>query len=214
MQAPQLPQTGERQVSESLEGIKPNHRQRYAYAIHKIMETYGADAEINILDAACGVGYGTLMIANAFPNANVLGVDVFAEAVEVAKRAYKRPNNDFEVLDLGNASAWTYPTDHFDAIVSIETIEHVENADDLIDRYANATTLLIGSVPNESIVPFDKNQHPFHYRHYTKEQFAELLDKHGFVIEHWATQYDKIPGNVYDADDGMGFIVKAARVSA
>lgn len=208
-----LPQTGERQVAESIEGIKPNHRERYQYAINAIVEKHGSDAELNILDAACGIGYGTMMLSEAFPNATVMGVDVFADAVEAANRAYKRDNNSFAVMDLDNQDQWPYDANEFDAIVSIETIEHVTDEHNLIARYAYASPLLIGSVPNQDIVPFDKNVHPFHYRHYTKAEFDELLNKYGYVVEQWSTQYDKIPGTVYDADDGMGFIVTAVRLS-
>jgi SAM-dependent methyltransferase len=206
-----LPQTGERQVAEKLEQIKPNHRQRYGFAISEIERLFGKDAELNILDAACGVGYGTMMLAQAFPNSTVVGIDIFPGAIEAATRAYKQDNNEFAVLDLAKEEDWEYARDHFDVIVSIETIEHVPDADSLIKRYASSAHTLVGSVPNEDIVPFDKDTHPFHFRHYTKDEFDELLKRHDLHIEKWATQYDKIPGEVYDADDGMGFIVTARR---
>ena len=150
-------------------------------------------------------------LAKSFPNATVVGVDVFPGAIDVAKRCYKTENNDFAVLDLGDSSAWPYQPDSMDAIVSIETIEHVEDDRDLIRRYSLTSNFLVGSVPNQKWVPFDKNSHPFHFRHYTKPEFIKLLGDFGYQVDEWATQYDKIPGQIYLADDGMGFVVSASR---
>jgi len=206
-----LPQTGERQVAENIEGIKPNHRQRYQFACDKLVERFAGAQQIRVLDAACGIGYGTMMLADTLPEAYVIGVDVFPEAIEAAKRAYNRSNNDFSVLDLADPAAWPYDVGELDAIVSIETIEHVADGDSLIRRFADTAKFLVASVPNEAWVPFDKSQHPFHYRHYHKNEFEQLLNDYGYTVESWVTQYDKIPGEIYEADDGMGFIVSASK---
>jgi len=211
-----LQQTGERQISEVIEGIKPNHRNRYQFACNKIAERFGAQDEISVIDCACGVGYGTMMLASVATRA--LGLDIHPETVEVANRAYKKENNAFAVCDLSNPEDWNRVLAEelvplVDAIVSIETIEHVVDAHGLINRYAGATDFLVASVPNEDVVKFHKDKHPFHFRHYTRGQFSELLSDHGFKITSWATQYDKIPGIVYEeADDGMGFIVTAEKI--
>jgi len=206
-----LPQTGERQVAETLDGIKPNHRNRYQFAIDMIKRDIEKDDPV-IIDCACGVGYGTLMLADAFENGHAHGFDIEPKAVEVARRAYGISNNSFAAVDLGNPEQWTNAVADItaDVIVSIETIEHVEHASALIHRYAETAPYLVASVPNEQIVPFNKASHPFHFRHYTRQEFEQLLNDHGYEVLAWATQYDKIPGIVYeDADDGMGFIVSA-----
>ena len=218
-----LPQTGERQVAEQIEGIKPNHRNRYQFAYNAIKNHYTGEGKgelvLNVLDCACGVGYGTMMLAGLGEGVRVAGLDVCPKTIEAANRAYKVVNNEFAVCDLGDPESWAAVTttvfgdDPLDAIVSIETVEHVEDASALIKRYADRTNFIVVSVPNEDIVKFQKDKHPFHYRHYTRGEFSELLSDHGFVIDLWATQYDKIPGIVYeDADDGMGFIVTAHKV--
>ncbi len=207
-----LQQTGERQVATSLDGIKPNHRNRYQFAIDKILGNLrDSSKQLVLLDAACGIGYGTAMIADAVYS-TAIGIDVSEEAISEAIKHYKRENNDFMVVDLSDSYAWPFSDSFFDAIISIETIEHIEDAESLIARFSESTNFLIASVPNQDIVPFDKKNHPFHFRHYTKGQFETLLNDYGFKVECWATQYDKIPGIVYsDADDGMGFIVSASR---
>lgn len=211
-----LPQTGERQVAENIEGIKPNHRQRYLFAINAMMHEFnGIDSERVIVDCACGVGYGTWMIANSFPNARVIGMDIHPPAIEAAQRAYQTDNNEFHVVDLSDVEKFKEVLEPFnvDAIVSIETIEHVIDDDTLLKMYAETAPFLVGSVPNQDIVPFHKEQHPFHFRHYTKKEFTDLLAANGYTPLMWATQYDKIPGEVYAADDGMGFIVSATQAA-
>lgn len=211
-----LANTGERQVGETMEQIKPNHRHRYMFAaaaIHKEFED--TDKPLDVLDAACGIGYGTQILSQV-REGSYLGVDVFPDAVEKAKECYKVDNSDYDVLDLSCEKSWKekFGDKKFDAIVSIETIEHVEDADSLIKRFAQQTDFLVASVPNQDFVPFDPKLHPFHYRHYTKSEFEELLNKYGFEVDIWATQYNKIPGEVYQADDGMGFIVSARKKDA
>lgn len=211
-----LPQTGERQIAETIEGIKPNHRNRYAFAANMIQNDLDSNViQTNVIDCACGVGYGTMMLAEAGMRTH--GFDIEPGAIEVANRVYKRDNNEFHLVDLSNSEQWQKTVssleDKIDAIVSIETVEHVEDAVALIARYAETAPYLVASVPNEDIIPFKKGKHPFHYRHYTRGQFEELLNDHGYEIGVWATQYDKIPGIVYeDADDGMGFIVSASKM--
>lgn len=216
-----LPQTGERQVSEVIEGIKPNHRHRYQFAHDKIKAHFGESGNpaVNILDCACGIGYGTMMLAGLGDTYHVAGFDVCPKTIEAANRAYKVANNEFAVCDLGKPESWKAATaavfgdEPINAIVSIETIEHVNDASALIERYSDRADFLVASVPNEDIVKFHKDKHPFHFRHYTRGEFSELLSDHGYAIQTWATQYDKIPGIVYDdADDGMGFIVSAIKV--
>lgn len=205
-----LQMTGERQVAETLAGIKANHVQRYRFAINKIKEYFDHETDLTILDAACGNGYGSHMLG--LEGYSVIGVDVSPEAIECANRAYAMSNVNYSVVDLNSDEEWPFGDTRFDAIVSIETIEHVSNDTDLIQRFSNSTNVLIATVPNEDVVQFDAKQHPFHVRHYTKKEFGDLLmDEGGFVIpdDGWFTQYDKIPGLVYNNDNGMGFIVAA-----
>ena len=215
-----LPQTGERQIAESIEGIKPNHRQRYQFAINKIKERFCAlERPVSILDTACGVGYGTMMIAEQVSSAtgvdlnrSIIGVDIFQGAIDTANKFYKKENNEFMLCDISDEEDWPFKDTNFDAIVSIETIEHVEDQESLIKRYSDSTAFLIASVPNQMIVPFDRKAHPFHFKHFTKNEFQQLLNDYGFFIDVWASQYNKVPGIVYeDADDGMGFIVSASK---
>jgi len=89
-----------------------------------------------ILDAACGTGYGSYIVATSLLKCYVTGIDFCQEALDFANENYKLPGyktrfervNLLEKDSIKNASIGTV-----DAVLSIETIEHFERKD--IDTY-------------------------------------------------------------------------------
>jgi 2-polyprenyl-3-methyl-5-hydroxy-6-metoxy-1,4-benzoquinol methylase len=197
--------TGERQTSPTLDGIKADHRQRYAWAEKHIPK--GA----SILDGACGCGYGSFILASSDKEFKVTGVDVSEEAIEFAKSHYQavQDNPQYMCSDILNFDV-TGVT-QYDWIICFETLEHLVEDDALIANYAKLTDNLLISSPNELFNPWDKETYPFHIRHYTIQDLSALLTKHGFTVASVYTQYDKIPGDVYEADDGRTLIVEAIK---
>ena len=192
---------GERQIGKKLGHIKQNHVERYRFAIRMLKKHLPEGGFV--LDAASGVGYGSKMIAeHGFA---VIAVDRAAEAEEYQKY-FEHPGVRFirEEIDLIKRHP---ECGSFGAIVSLETIEHVAGAAwELTMR--ETTDLVIGTVPNQDVIAFNKHKHPWHYRHYTKTEISDLF--RFWVMSDWHTQYDKtghrskmIPG-----DDGMtlGFV--------
>ncbi len=73
------------------------------------------------LDIACGSGYGTQMLFQQ--GASIFyGVDISSEAIQYAKTHYE--NNQVKFIQ-SDATAINFPNQHFDIIVSFETIEHL-----------------------------------------------------------------------------------------
>jgi SAM-dependent methyltransferase len=96
-------------------GIVAIHRKRYEFALPLC-------AGKEVLDAGCGVGYGTELLAGSARR--VVGVDRDAEAIAYARRRYGAPNIEFleaDVLELG------FPDASFDVVCSFETIEHLRD---------------------------------------------------------------------------------------
>lgn len=179
--------TGERQMRKTLNKNKPNHLERYLWAIREL-KRLGVST---VLDAACGAGYGSYMLANA--GFKVHAVDVSLEAIAWAKMYYNHPHIIHTLGDI-----LTVPLAKYDAVVSIETIEHVDES--WIDRIESP--IIVGTVPNEDVVPFSKKSHPFHLRHYTKSEFDALMPGR----KRWFTQYDAwdLEGaKMRPGDDGM-----------
>jgi SAM-dependent methyltransferase len=98
-------------------GIVAIHLKRYDFAREDCRDR-------EVLDAACGVGYGTARLAEVARLA--IGVDLSEEAIEYARRRYSAPNVEYRVADL---LALDLPDASFDVVCSFETIEHVPDRD-------------------------------------------------------------------------------------
>jgi SAM-dependent methyltransferase len=197
---PHLPMTGERQVALNRADIAPDHRKRYEWAAERLLKSIGPGKRV--LDAACGVGYGAQILAEA--GFVVTAIDIVPQVIEVASQAYKHENLTYRCADLETADLG-----EFDAVVSFETLEHIPDAPLVVERFRRAAPVLIASVPNETVLPFEKSKWPFHLRHYTPDEFAQLLN--GYQIAEWMTQHDKWVGTIVPGNDGRFHIVEARR---
>src|SRR6185312_1965030 len=119
---PPLPLTGERTLPDVPE-------ENYWYRRHLVVyECIAARvAGLRVVDMACGEGYGSNVLAGSA--ASVIGVDANPEAHEHARLRYTRPNLRFE-RDL--VESFAEPSD---AVVFLQTIEHVEDAGAILDHF-------------------------------------------------------------------------------
>lgn len=163
--------TGERFVP-GIEDVKLSmeHYQRY----------YGALALVkgkDVLDAACGEGYGTALLSSSA--ARVTGIDISADAVRRAKQNYSNCEN----VDFIEASIAHLPiADHsIDVVVSFETIEHVEEEIQWmflgeIARVLKEDGILIMSTPNKEIYSDRPKYHnEFHIKEFYRDEFLAFL---------------------------------------
>lgn len=130
-----------------------------------------------ILDLACGVGYGTRLVADrAAAVTEALGVDVATDAIGYATEHYARAGVRYQ---LGDALAFE-DRDGFDTVISLETVEHVDDPARLIARLVavlRPAGLLIASVPTTPSV--DVNPH--HRHDFTERSFRALVARHPLV---------------------------------
>jgi SAM-dependent methyltransferase len=94
-------------------GVVALHLARYAFAV-----PYAAGR--HVLDAACGVGYGSAFLAEH--GADVLGVDLDTATIDYARTRYGGERVRFAT---GDVCALDAADETFDTVVSFETIEHV-----------------------------------------------------------------------------------------
>lgn len=73
-----------------------------------------------VLDAACGVGYGTYLLAKNPDVTYINGVDSDSESIEFANLNFKNEKTNFECNKIENVAG------DYDVLVSLETIEHLE----------------------------------------------------------------------------------------
>ncbi len=110
----ELPWTGERLVPYHTGDTAIEHLHRYAFAREYV---YGK----NVLDIACGEGYGSHLLSNVA--ASVIGVDISADVVAHARRKYGE--GDRVTFREGSCAAIPLPDTSVDAVVSFETLEHI-----------------------------------------------------------------------------------------
>ena len=168
MADPALEFTGERFTPECVREIWYEHWHRYAFALRFA-------AGRRVLDAACGEGYGSALLARRA--ASALGVDVSPQAVEHARSRYRAGNLRFEVVDV--TALDHLPAGSFDLIVSFETLEHLEPQERMLDGFARLLAddgLLFVSTPdkrNYTDVSGFANEH--HVRELYRPEFEALL---------------------------------------
>jgi 2-polyprenyl-3-methyl-5-hydroxy-6-metoxy-1,4-benzoquinol methylase len=75
----------------------------------------------NVLDAACGCGYGTYLLAGNPDVVRVTGVDASADAIEHARANFAHPKVAFVQSGLESYTSDT----PIDLVISVETLEHL-----------------------------------------------------------------------------------------
>lgn len=145
------------------------HVKRYQFAASHVRGD-------RVLDLACGVGYGTRILADAHPECvEVVGVDLASSAVAYARSQYGGNRIHFEQED-----AFSFRDSRgFDTIVSLETIEHLPDPAAIVRRFAELLRpggRIIASVPVTPSV--DVNPH--HLHDFTERSFLRLFESQGF----------------------------------
>ncbi len=165
--ADELEFTGERFTPECVREIRYEHVHRYALAAELVRGKV-------VLDAACGEGYGANILAGEAKS--VTGVDISADAVRHAMARYRADNLEFEVADC---CALPFADGRFDAVVSFETLEHLESQEALLAEFRRVLKpegFLVISSPDKAIYTDRlQNRNPFHVRELYREEFERLL---------------------------------------
>jgi SAM-dependent methyltransferase len=133
---------------------------------------------LRVADLACGEGYGSEVLARTA--VEVVGVDANPEAHEHARIRYRRPNLSFR---RGLVEDFEGPCD---AIVFLQTIEHIHAPGQLLERFARATPLAYISTPNRlTLAPpgAPKSDNPWHLREYDLAEYRALLERHFETVE-------------------------------
>lgn len=170
---PPLELTGERTLPDVPE-------ENYWYRRHLAVYRWVAERcrGARVVDMACGEGYGTAVLAERARE--VVGVDANPDAHEHARLKYTRPGLRFAralVEEFEEGAPW-------DAIVFLQTIEHVHEPGALLDRFASLLApsgRLYVSTPNRlTLAPpgAERSDNPWHITEYAPSEFRALVDPH------------------------------------
>jgi SAM-dependent methyltransferase len=128
-----------------------------------------------VVDAACGEGYGTALLASQASHAT--GVDISPEVVAAARRRYgERANVAYE---CARCEATGLPDGSADVFVSFETIEHLPDPEALVAEAARVlgpAGVFLVSTPNKRVYSEERNyRNPHHTRELERDEFERLL---------------------------------------
>ena len=171
--------TGERFVPGTAGEIWHEHWHRYHFAAPLV-------ADLDVLDVACGEGYGSALLASRA--AKVTGADIALSAVEHARKRYAGVAN--LAFRQADCAALPFADSSFDALVSFETIEHIAAQEAFLDeirRVLRPDGLLILSCPNkEEYSDLRGVTNEFHVRELYRPELTALIGSR-FPHARWAS---------------------------
>jgi SAM-dependent methyltransferase len=171
--------TGERFLPEVRGPIWYEHWHRYA-AVAPLA------AGKRVLDAACGEGYGSFLLAQRA--AAVTGIDVAPAAIAHARARYARPNLSFAEASV---TALPLPAASVDLVVSFETVEHLLEQEAMLAEFRRVLVpdgVLVISSPNRPVYNEGGGiENHFHVRELDRAELAALLTPR-FPRQAWYAQ--------------------------
>ncbi|MGH2784968.1 MAG: methyltransferase domain-containing protein [Actinomycetota bacterium] len=165
--------TGER----TLPGIP---EENYWFQRHVVAYRQAADrvAGMDVLDAGCGEGYGSAMLAARA--ASVVGVDLERDVIEHAAERY--PGVRFETGDLATLG---FADASFDAVVTFQVIEHMQSPRGFVAECARVLRpggLLVLSTPNRLTFSPTGVRNPFHTVEFAPAELRSVLEDRFVVL--------------------------------
>jgi glycosyltransferase involved in cell wall biosynthesis/SAM-dependent methyltransferase len=133
-----------------------------------------------VLDAACGVGYGSSYLASVAKE--IIGVDISEKAISYAKEHYQRDNIQFKVMDIHNLG---FPDKYFDIVCSFETLEHLDNLERFISKVKHLLKddgIFIVSTPQVKSMNYSP-ENPYHKVEFSYKGLGDLLRKYFVKVE-------------------------------
>lgn len=150
-------------------------------------------ASDRVLDVACGDGFGVRMVAEHC--ASVVGVDLDEPSIALARS--RDPDGEYIVAD---ATRMPFGDQEFDAVLSMETLEHVPPHPFLeeVNRVLAPGGLLILSTPQNRLgdVPFT----PAHEHEFSLGELTDLVGAHFEIVERIGFK----AGTIWFAGDPVG----------
>lgn len=181
-----LHNSGERMVPERSDSVTFwEHIYRYRFACRFVRNK-------NVLDIACGEGYGAAALLDAGAT-NVVGIDLSENASAHAHCRYGINTC------VGSAEDIPIVSNSVDVVVSFETIEHLSCPSRFLDECSRVLVhngIMIVSTPDRTgfndteVFGHDKSANRFHLREFSLDEFSYLI-RRNFDILHSYWQWSK-----------------------
>jgi ubiquinone/menaquinone biosynthesis C-methylase UbiE len=162
-----LEYTGERYTPEERGKIELEHFHRYIFTSNIVKEK-------QVLDIACGEGYGSNILADFA--SHVIGVDISDEAILHAKHKYKKSNLEFK---QGSCDEIPLVDSSIDTVVSFETIEHHDKHEAMLKEIKRVLKpggiLIISSPEKHEYTDIVGSNNPHHVKELYRQEFEDLI---------------------------------------
>ncbi|HEY9003792.1 MAG TPA: class I SAM-dependent methyltransferase [Mucilaginibacter sp.] len=129
-----------------------------------------------VLDIACGSGYGANILSEV-PKAAIYAGDIDCNSIANCKVEWQGNKSvQFEVMD---ATSLRFDDGFFDAIISLETIEHLTGYKKMVAEFARVAKqdgVVVISTPNIKVSsPDGKVMNPYHTQEFTYDELKDIL---------------------------------------
>lgn len=152
--------------------IENEHKHRYKTAALLVKGK-------RVLDAACGSGYGSNILAKEAKS--VVGIDYSKATIDYCMKKYQRDNLSYRQMSVEKLD---FPEESFDVVVSFETLEHLPETIqqvfmEEIKRVLTKDGVLIMSSPNRDVWSrmINKEENEHHLHELDEKEFRALLTK-------------------------------------
>jgi ubiquinone/menaquinone biosynthesis C-methylase UbiE len=147
--------------------LQAEHHHRYMWA--------SKYAQGDICDLACGYGYGAEVLAKNKTITSYVGIDASPEAILQATQRFSSENRRYE---LAEATEIPLKDQSVDTVISLETLEHLENPLSAVlefKRILKPNGILVGTVPSKYFDDLAERVYGENPYHITRFEYSELL---------------------------------------
>jgi ubiquinone/menaquinone biosynthesis C-methylase UbiE/glycosyltransferase involved in cell wall biosynthesis len=137
-----------------------------------------------VLDAACGLGYGSAILAQGSAKVRVVGIDSSDFAIDYARSNFpsQLPKVEFRTGDVCNLAE--FEDESVGLVVSFETVEHLREPEQFlkeVKRVLKPGGRFIASVPDMWVDETGKDPNPHHFHVFDFSRLAALCQKFLFL---------------------------------
>jgi len=171
--------------------LNPRHRNaflraRIAIALNHLKKI---PRNARILDVGCGDGLLECLLAKKMPATHITGIDSSKKAITLAAEKAREQNLSNVDFMISDAYKLPFSNETFDAVVSLDVIEHLDDTDAFLKELARVLkpggTLHVGTPIRTPGMMFDA----LHAKEFSISELTQYLKNHSLTIDNIALSH-------------------------
>jgi predicted TPR repeat methyltransferase len=147
----------------------------FKYLLSEILKETDPKTVKSVADIGCGVGTKTVILANYFKKAKVIGTDFAAEAIAASNKTFHYTNLSFAVVDITKSK----DNKKYDVITAFDVLEHIKDWKKLVRSIiASNNKYIVFSFPVGRMRPYEVNIG--HYRNFKRNEMEDFMASAGY----------------------------------